>query len=87
MMISDEVLTHYDVKLACDVSPYGIVSVLSHTMKDGLERPIAYALRLLTSAERHYAQLDKEALAPVWGVKKFHNYLYAKRCTLVTDLV
>ena len=88
-MISDEVLTHYDVnlpvKLACDASPYGIGAILSNTMRDGLERPIAYASRSLTSAERHYAQIDKEALALVWGVKKFHSYLYGRRFTLVTD--
>ena len=73
MMISDEVLTHYDVnlpvKLACGASQYGIGAVLSHTMRDGLERPIAYASRSLTNAERHYAQIYKEAPALLWDVR------------------
>ena len=89
MMISDEVLTHYyvnlPVKLACDASPYGNGDILSHTIIDGLERTIAYASRLVTSAERYYTQIDKEALDLVWGVKMFHNYMYGRRFTLVTD--
>ncbi|CAB4015954.1 Hypothetical predicted protein [Paramuricea clavata] len=82
MIVSDLVLTHYDpnlpLQLACDASPVGIGAVLSHVMTDGTERPIAFASRYLSKAERNYAQIDKEALATVWGVKKFHNYLFGK---------
>ena len=37
---------------------------------------IAYASRLLNPAEKRYSQIDKEGLAIVFGVKKFHHYLY-----------
>jgi hypothetical protein len=39
MITSDVVLTHYDpnlpVRLACDASPYGLVSVLNFSSKVG----------------------------------------------------
>ena len=41
MIISSDVLVHYDVtlpvRLACDASPYGVGSVLSHVYPDGSE--------------------------------------------------
>ena len=87
---SEKVLnTHYDpdvpLKLACDASPYGLGVVLSHVWPSGLERPVAFASRTLTKSEQNYSQIDKEALAIVWGVQKFHNYVFGRCFTIVTD--
>ena len=86
---SDRVLTHFNPKLplrlASDASPYGIGAVMSHIMPNGEERPIAFASRTLSAAERNYTQIDKEALAIVWAVRKFHAYLYGRNFLLDTD--
>ena len=65
----ETVLTHFKpalaVTLACDASPYRLGAVLSHVLSNGTEQPIAYASQTLSSAEKNYSQIDKEALAVI----------------------
>ncbi|KAL7842137.1 hypothetical protein SRHO_G00238260 [Serrasalmus rhombeus] len=86
---SAKLLVHFDpdkeVTLACDASPYGVGAVLSHVMEDGSEKPIGFASRMLTAAEKGYSQLDKECLAIVFAVKHFHQYLYGQPFKIHTD--
>jgi len=85
----DALLVHYDstkqLVLACDASQYGLGRVLSHIMDDGQERPRAYTSRTFTAAEKNYSQLKKEALAVVFAVGKFHNYLYGRQFMTESD--
>lgn len=88
-LTTSEVLTHFNpslpIQLACDASPYGVGAVISHVFPNGEERPIAFASRTLNKAESNYAQLEREALSIVFGVRKFHQYLYGRKFTLFTD--
>ena len=76
-------LIHYNpnlpLKLDYDSSTVGLGSVLLHVMQDVSERPIAYASRSFSKAERNYSQIEKEALSIVWTLHKFHQYLYLNK--------
>ena len=39
----------------------------------------------IVQAEQNYAQVKKEALAIVYGIKKSHQYIYGRKFALVTD--
>ena len=89
VLMKEPVLIPFDPKrqlvLACDASPYGLGAVLPHVMDDGSERPIANASCTLTKLERNYSQIEKEALGIIFGVQKFHKYLYGQTFVLYTD--
>ncbi|XP_043502770.1 uncharacterized protein K02A2.6-like [Polistes fuscatus] len=89
LLVSDALLIHFDLSkpiiLVCDASPYGVGAVLCHRLPNGREAPVAYFSKTLSSAERNYAQIDKEALAIISGVKKFHHFLYGLQFEVHTD--
>ena len=88
-LTSAKVLTHYNPTLpivtAADASAYGMGAVISHVFPDNSEQPIAFASRTMTTSEKNYAQLEKEALALVFDVRKFHQYLYGRPFIPITD--
>ncbi|KFD69399.1 hypothetical protein M514_18271 [Trichuris suis] len=89
LLTSKSVLVPFDTTrptiLTCDASPYGVGAVLSQIQENRKEVTIAFACRTLRQTERNYAQIDREALASISGVKKFHHFLYGRHFTLVTD--
>ena len=71
--------------LTTDASPFGVEAVLAHETPEG-EKPIGFASRTLNSAERNYSQTEKEGLAVIFGVLKFHRYLYGQpHFKIITD--
>ena len=84
LVTSSPVLSFYDphkeLTLENDASEYGLGAAI---YQEG--NPIAFASRSLTSAERNYAQIEKEMLAVCFGLEKFHHYTYGRRVTVITD--
>ncbi|XP_066598829.1 uncharacterized protein [Prorops nasuta] len=88
-LVSPCVLAHFDpneeIILSCDASLYELAAILSHRYKDGTERPIAYASKVIPEKELSRAIIDKEASAIVFGFKKYYNYIFGKEILLRTD--
>ncbi|XP_022833967.1 uncharacterized protein K02A2.6-like [Spodoptera litura] len=89
LLASDLTLVGYEVDrellLICDSSDYGLGAVIVHVMDDGCEKPIMMASRTLQPHERRYGQIDKEALAIMFGLRKFHEFLSGRPFCIVTD--
>ena len=68
------------VTLSVDASSGGLGAVILQN-----QQPVAYGSRALTTAQRNYAQIEKEALAILYGCTKFHTYLFGKEVHVETD--
>jgi hypothetical protein len=51
-----------------------IGAMISHSLPDGEDRPIAYASPSLSSAEKNYSQLEKETIALIFDGNRFHQF-------------
>ena len=78
------VLSYFDVNtettLQMDASKKGLGACLIQKGK-----VICYASRALTKTEQNYRNLEREALGTIWGIEKFHYFLYGKEFTLETN--
>ncbi len=66
--------------IQCDASNRGLGAAL---LQDG--RPLAYASRALSDAESRYAVIEKEMLAVVFSLEKWHQYTYGRKVTIYSD--
>ena len=72
--------------LYVDASPIGLGSVLTqHNPKTDTTTPIYFASYPLTATQARYPQIDREALAIYWAIRRFHLYLYGQEFKVVTD--
>lgn len=81
---SAELLKPFDpadeVTLTTDASPVGLGAVLEQS-----SGPVLFISKTLTRAERNYAQIEREALAIIWAVKRLHKYLLGRKFVIRTD--
>ncbi len=88
LILESKTLVHYNpalpIYLSCDASSYGAGAVLSHKI-DGQYRPISFASCSLTDSQRNYSQIEKEAFSIIFGLKRFHQYIYGRTVTIITD--
>ncbi|XP_062708139.1 uncharacterized protein K02A2.6-like [Aedes albopictus] len=86
---SDLLLTHYNPQLpivvSADASSVGVGATISHKFPDGSLKVVQHASRALTAAEQAYSQPDREGLAIIFAVTKFHKMLFGRHFTLQTD--
>lgn len=87
-MTKENTLGYYCVndrtQIVADASPVGLGAVLIQ-FKNNEPRVISYASRSLSQTEQKYAQTEKEALALVWAMEKYHYYIFGREVELVTD--
>jgi hypothetical protein len=70
--------------VTCDASKFAIGAVLSQGEGKDM-RVVAYESRKMIDAETRYEVHDKELLAVIHALKKWHYYLRGKRFVIVTD--
>ncbi|XP_058816916.1 uncharacterized protein K02A2.6-like [Topomyia yanbarensis] len=89
ILSSDLLLTHYDLKreiiVSADASAVGLGATISHKFPDGTIKVVQHASRALTKAEQGYSQPDREGLAIVFAVTKFHKMLFGRHFRLKTN--
>ncbi|KAK3107076.1 hypothetical protein FSP39_006459 [Pinctada imbricata] len=88
VLASEHILKFYDpdkeIKISSNASKNGLGAVLLQKHTEGW-MPVAYASRVMTSAETRYAQIEKEMLAITFACERFHQYIFGQTIQVETD--
>ena len=83
-LVNCQVLAHYDpekpIRFVCDASPYGVGIVISQLEINVQEKLIAF------SSRSGYTQIEREALAIIFGVKNFTS-TFTVKCSLFKQTI
>lgn len=69
-----------EIQIQCDASKHGLGCCI---LQDG--KPISFASRSLSEAERNYAQIEKEFLSILFACNKFEFYTFGRKIRVVND--
>ena len=88
-LTSDTVMAHprcdQEYKLYTDACDYAIGAILCQTDDLGVERPVVYLSKQLSSCQRRWPVIEKEAYAVVQALKQLRPYLWNAQYTTYTD--
>ena len=88
-IISDAVVRYPRVdlpyKLYTDASDLCVGAILCQTHEDGIEYVVQYVSHQLSSTQRRWATIEKEAYAVVYALQKLRPYLYGAEFVVYTD--
>lgn len=81
--ICGQAMLHHSVEnkeiiLTTDASNFGLGGWIGQEF-NGKIRPICFASRSLSKSEQNYSATKKELLGLVWSIKKFHDFLWARK--------
>ena len=48
-------------------------------------KPIAYASKSLSDAEKRYSNIERELLGVVWAIQHFHHFTFANKVNIISD--
>jgi hypothetical protein len=78
------VLRYFDPDAETTIQTDASLKGLSAVLLQG-GQPVCYASKALTEAEQRYSNIEREALGVVWGLERFHYFVYGKKCNVHTD--
>ena len=83
-MLLQTTLAYYDCTkpliLQIDASEYGLGAALIQN-----NMPIAFVSKTLADVETRYANIERECLSVVFGLEKFHTYIYSRHIIVQND--
>ena len=88
LVTSAPCLKIFDLKLLTCWKTDGLGSFLEQnygTVNNEKWHAIGYSSRALQDYEKPYAQIEKKPLSIVFGVERFHEYLYGRRFIVIDD--
>ena len=72
------------VRPTCDSSANALGACFPQR-KNGVERPVSFASRMLSPAEKKFSTSEREALSCIWACVRWHFYLHGRRFVLISD--
>ena len=88
--IADDVVLKYPnfskpFTIATDSSKFAVGACISQLDSDRNLRPVAFAGRKLSTAERNYSVTDQELVGIKFALIKFEHYVIGRKFTILTD--